>query len=214
MPLRFVCHNCNKVMIVSSVKVGQTARCSSCEAKNIVPTFAVDVSETEAESFLQEQYEKSSSTTMSSDGVHHQEQIESTSGMMVIGVILLIAGAVLSGVQLFLKEDVRVFGSSIGTMNKLPETYLYVGLAGAIIGGLFIVGNRIKNSSTISTTTPPATRVSPPETPSIEPKGKEEMSPSRASIPEQIEQLAKLKEQGILSEAEFEAKKQELLSRL
>lgn len=34
------------------------------------------------------------------------------------------------------------------------------------------------------------------------------------SIPEQIEQLAKLKEQGILSKAEFEEKKKELLSRL
>ncbi len=37
---------------------------------------------------------------------------------------------------------------------------------------------------------------------------------SERSIPEQIEQLAKLKAQGILSEAEFEEKKKELLSRL
>ena len=34
------------------------------------------------------------------------------------------------------------------------------------------------------------------------------------SIPEQIEALARLKEQGVLSPAEFEAKKQELLKRL
>jgi hypothetical protein len=37
---------------------------------------------------------------------------------------------------------------------------------------------------------------------------------SGESIPEQIEQLAKLKTQGILSEAEFEEKKKDLLSRL
>jgi hypothetical protein len=35
-----------------------------------------------------------------------------------------------------------------------------------------------------------------------------------SSIPGQIEQLAKLKEQGILSESEFEEKKRELLSRM
>ncbi len=35
-----------------------------------------------------------------------------------------------------------------------------------------------------------------------------------ASIPEQLEALARLKDQGVLSEAEFEAKKQELLKRL
>jgi hypothetical protein len=33
-------------------------------------------------------------------------------------------------------------------------------------------------------------------------------------IPEQIQALARLKEQGVLTEAEFEAKKQELLKRL
>jgi hypothetical protein len=35
-----------------------------------------------------------------------------------------------------------------------------------------------------------------------------------ASIPEQIEQLAKLKDKGILSEEEFEEKKKELLSKM
>lgn len=35
-----------------------------------------------------------------------------------------------------------------------------------------------------------------------------------SSIPGQIEQLAKLKEQGILSESEFEEKKRELLARM
>jgi uncharacterized membrane protein YdbT with pleckstrin-like domain len=39
-------------------------------------------------------------------------------------------------------------------------------------------------------------------------------TPSEDSIPEQIEALARLREQGVLSEGEFEAKKQELLRRL
>lgn len=38
--------------------------------------------------------------------------------------------------------------------------------------------------------------------------------PREASIPEQIEALARLKEQGVLSETEFETKKQELLKRI
>jgi membrane protein YdbS with pleckstrin-like domain len=39
-------------------------------------------------------------------------------------------------------------------------------------------------------------------------------TPTGGTIPEQIEALARLKEQGVLSEAEFEAKKDELLKRL
>ncbi len=35
-----------------------------------------------------------------------------------------------------------------------------------------------------------------------------------ASIPEQIQALARLRDQGVLTEAEFESKKQELLKRL
>ena len=42
----------------------------------------------------------------------------------------------------------------------------------------------------------------------------QEETSTKASIPEQIEQLSKLKEQGVLSEAEFEEKKKELLSRM
>lgn len=41
-----------------------------------------------------------------------------------------------------------------------------------------------------------------------------ENEPRDASIPNQIEALARLKEQGVLSEAEFETKKEELLKRL
>lgn len=37
---------------------------------------------------------------------------------------------------------------------------------------------------------------------------------SEASIPEQIEALARLKDQGVISETEFESKKQELLNRM
>ena len=40
---------------------------------------------------------------------------------------------------------------------------------------------------------------------------KQETNP-KISVPEQIEQLAKLKDQGVLSETEFEEKKKELLS--
>ena len=38
--------------------------------------------------------------------------------------------------------------------------------------------------------------------------------PVEASLPQQIEALARLKEQGVISEAEFETKKQELLKRI
>ena len=36
----------------------------------------------------------------------------------------------------------------------------------------------------------------------------------QATVPEQIEQLASLKDQGVLSESEFEEKKKELLARM
>ncbi len=42
---------------------------------------------------------------------------------------------------------------------------------------------------------------------------KQEANP-KISVPEQIERLAKLKDQGVLSETEFEEKKRELLSRI
>ena len=42
---------------------------------------------------------------------------------------------------------------------------------------------------------------------------KQEANP-KISFPEQIERLAKLKDQGVLSETEFEEKKKELLSRI
>ena len=46
-------------------------------------------------------------------------------------------------------------------------------------------------------------------------RGGEDPGPPRdASIPEQLEALARLKEQGVISETEFESKKQELLKRL
>jgi hypothetical protein len=40
------------------------------------------------------------------------------------------------------------------------------------------------------------------------------MPPVQATIPEQIEQLAALRDSGALTEAEFEAKKVELLARM
>ena len=49
---------------------------------------------------------------------------------------------------------------------------------------------------------------------SIDIQSRQKDTASQANIPEQIEQLAKLKTQGILSEDEFEEKKKELLSRL
>jgi type IV secretory pathway VirB3-like protein len=42
---------------------------------------------------------------------------------------------------------------------------------------------------------------------------KQEANP-KISVPEQIERLAKLKDQGVLSETEFEEKKKELLARI
>ncbi len=44
--------------------------------------------------------------------------------------------------------------------------------------------------------------------------GADAAPPRDASIPEQIEALARLKEQGVISETEFESKKQELLKRI
>jgi hypothetical protein len=136
----------------------------------------------------------------------HKIQIFTEKPIRSIGAVLLIFGIVLSFVQLFLKEDITIFGSSIGSVPKLDESYLYIGLALAIMGVIFIVGDIIKNPSQQTTTSTAS--------PSVNVQPQSETEAAESSIPKQIEQLAKLRDQGILSEAEFEEKKKQLLSRL
>jgi hypothetical protein len=126
------------------------------------------------------------------------------SPLVVVGIILLIAGLVLSGLQLFWKQGASAFGVSV-SVQKFPQSYLYVGLATAIIGVLLIVADVIRNSMTAS----PSTSV-----PSQSGTSAVESPASRESIPEQIEQLGKLRKQGLLSDEQFEEKKKELLSRM
>ncbi|MCP4657323.1 MAG: hypothetical protein GY856_18080, partial [bacterium] len=133
-----------------------------------------------------------------------ESSVEGASPMKVAGAMLLIAGLALTGAQLFIKEDIG-FGLRV---NVLPESYLYVGLVGAIIGALLIVGDRIRATSTAPSPMPPRAGVSPQGSPFVESEERE------GGIPLQIEHLARLRDQGILSEEEFEQKKKELLARM
>jgi len=141
----------------------------------------------------------------------------STKVLFTIGIVLILVGAILSIVQLSWKEEYKLDMVSglnrdfslrtrpVGTgnyYNKLDESYLHVGIALMVIGALFIVGGYLAKSFRQTGTSMP------------EQTKRQESTDKTASIPKQIEQLAKLKEQGILSESEFEEKKKELLSRL
>jgi uncharacterized membrane protein len=141
----------------------------------------------------------------------------SSKAMFTIGIVLILVGATLSIVQLSWKEEHKVEVVSglnrdfslrtrpVGTgshYNRLDESYLHVGIALMVIGTLFIVGGYLAKSFWQTGTSMP------------EQIKRQESVDNTASIPEQIEQLAKLKEQGILSESEFEEKKRELLARM
>ncbi len=89
--------------------------------------------------------------------------------------------------------------------SELPESYLYVSIALFVCGILMIVGDQINKRIE-------AVRITSEQQSS--PSQEQRNSNKAKSIPEQIEELAKLKERGILSEAEFEEKKKDLLSRM
>ena len=94
------------------------------------------------------------------------------------------------------------------------EVVTLVGLGAAaifVIVGLILLmlGFTRKSESHLTNSLRQQTSASMPEQ-----TRRQESTNDTASIPEQIEQLAKLKEQGILSESEFEEKKHELLSRM
>lgn len=91
------------------------------------------------------------------------------------------------------------------TDGKLPESYLYVSIALFVSGILMMVGDQINRRLEAMRTTSEQ---------QSSPSQEQRNSNKAKSIPEQIEELARLKERGILSEAEFEDKKKDLLSRM
>lgn len=138
--------------------------------------------------------------------------------MLVIGIVLMLGGVTLSVVQLSWKKehmlemasginrDFSIRTRPVGTgsyYNRLDDSYLHLGVGLTIVGALFIVGSFIASNWQRGTSKP-----------ELAPKQTEQGTDDAMSIPKQIEQLAKLKEQGILSEAEFEEKKKELLARM
>jgi len=153
--------------------------------------------------------------------------------MFLTGIFLLVVGVALSIIQLSwkveqkldmpsgLKQESRfklsVQTSKVGTgeyYNRLDEGYLHLGIGLAIVGALMAVGSFVAKSHLPIGT--PITKQPVPQTPVVEtPKAPESTEkPEGTDVPEQIEKLSKLKEQGILSDEEFEEKKKELLARM
>jgi len=149
--------------------------------------------------------------------------------ILPIGIFLILVGITLSVVQLSWKEeqkldmvsglnrDFSVRTKKVGTgsyYNRLDESYLHLGIGLAIVGALLVVGSFVAKSYLPIGT--PITKQPVPQIPVVEtPKAPEPTEePKGTDVPEQIEKLAKLKEQGILSDEEFEEKKKELLARM
>ena len=125
--------------------------------------------------------------------------------MMVSGTILVVVAIV----ALVARESIvsslwQDFPKEIRTIDKAIEVGGYAaGAIGLILIAVGLIGYvQQKSVSTIAQT-------------STDTQSHQTATTSKVdSIPKQIEQLAKLKEQGILSETEFEEKKKDLLSRL
>ena len=136
----------------------------------------------------------------------------------IIGVILCVLG-VAAGIWVIVR-----FTSLVGKLHTWSppfdeyEIITFVGLGISVV--LLILGIImliLKAQQSLWQTV--ASIPEQPETqnavePKPEPTEKPKVADDLVSIPEQIEQLAKLKEQGILSEVEFEEKKKELLARM
>jgi len=150
-------------------------------------------------------------------------------GMLSIGVVLLLVGFTLSIIQLSwkrehmadvpagLNRDFSLRTRRVGTgyhYERLDDSYLHLGIGLMIVGGLLVVGSFVAKSYLPIGT--PITKQPVPQTSAVEtPKAPEPTEePKGTDIPEQIERLAKLKEQGILTDEEFEEKKKELLARM
>ncbi|HIE26868.1 TPA: SHOCT domain-containing protein [Candidatus Poribacteria bacterium] len=134
--------------------------------------------------------------------------------MLTIGIIVCVIGGVL-GVWVITR-----FTSFAGQLHSWSppfseyEVVTLVGLGAAaifVIVGLILLmlGFTRKSESHLTNSFRQQTGASTPEQ-----TRRQESVDDTASIPKQIEQLAKLKEQGILSDEEFEEKKHELLSRM
>lgn len=96
----------------------------------------------------------------------------------------------------------RKYGTQIEIIDTTASKWHGLLYSGTLHKTIFTVTFKYKKSESMQTAQP---QVAAPMTP---------QQPTAIDIPEQIEKLGKLKEQGLLTENEFQSKKQELLSRL
>lgn len=117
----------------------------------------------------------------------------------------LFAGAVGAGAGIFTLE---FFGIFIPGLLGLIVASILCAVLWLLVSGYIAKRQDIKPATSIST------ELANKEISQESASPHQKVAASERSIPEQIEQLAKLKAQGILSEAEFEEKKKDMLSRL
>ncbi len=190
-----VCPQCNRAGNIPDAAIGHTIKCAKCGARfkvaNAGPQFADPA-------ICTIPYEAIADVSV--EGITTRTDTKTGHLGLVVGGLFLVGGSRSSSIhkqEKFLKLDFMddtntrvsaVFRKSIGC--GMPT------LCSRILQRRHDWLKQIQDTSTAQAIAGPATAHSP------------------SDIAETIEKLARLRDQGVLSEDEFQAKKQELLSRL
>jgi len=131
-------------------------------------------------------------------------------------IALILIGVALFSNKLNIPRNLAMSINGIGILIPIYRWYkasnsgfntgIEVGLICLIIAGILVYVKLFSDNKSESQTTPPVTSEDIPKETQAEAKAE--------STTDQIKKLAELKDQGILTEEEFEAKKKELLDRM
>ena len=138
MALEFKCQNCGTDIIVKFVKVGETARCRSCGAENVVPETAVETDQEPDSSHVEEPTSVASTDTAKANKRIKQAWIAGViSGVItLIAILQSVAGVDILGFGIHNLLDVTlIFGLAYGIYRKSRVC--------AVIMFVYFVGNRI-----------------------------------------------------------------------
>ncbi len=138
---------------------------------------------------------------------------QQTKGRLTTGVILCVIGG---AIGVWVITRFTTFAGKLHSWSPPFTEYEIITLVGLGVAAMFIIVGLIlltigftrKSTSSLTESSQEIDTSTPQQTIS------QEIIDDTANIPEQIEQLSKLKEQGIVSDAEFEEKKKELLTRM
>jgi len=98
MALEFKCQNCGTDIIVKFVKVGETARCRSCGAENVVPETAVETDQEPDSSHVEEPTSVASTDTAKANKRIKQAWIAGVISGVITGIMQVLRSAIIKRV--------------------------------------------------------------------------------------------------------------------